>query len=254
MKFLLLVFVSLIAVFQGFGQGKFEFEKMNHDFGIVSEGEQAKFEFKFTNVGNEPIVLSTVKASCGCTTPFYTKEPVMPGETGAIKVSYNSKGRLGGFNKSITIHSNVGNSPVVYIKGIVEPSEEVKEYSVKELSESPILKVEKEVITMGVLEKGNQTKGSFRVTNDGKTDLLINELKSACRCIKVEEVPRTIKSGKSSEFTFTYTPSGLGALEDVLLIFSNDLNMKYKAITLISDSKETLTPGNMLKSNTSSGF
>ena len=254
MKYLLFVVMSLLSIFSSVSQGSFEFEKMIHDFGMVTEGEQAKFEFNFTNTGSEPIVLSTVKASCGCTTPFYTKEPVMPGETGSIKVNYNSKGRLGAFTKSITIHSNVLKSPVLYIKGIVEPSIEVKDYSSVELSNSPILKLEREIITMGVLEKGKETKGTFSVFNEGKTDLIIADMKSACKCIIVDEFIRTIKPGQSSEFTFMYTPSGVGLLEDVLLIFSNDLKVKYTAITLVSDSKESLTPINMLKSNTSSGF
>lgn len=100
--------------------GEFKFETENHDFGTVQEGDQATFEFKFTNVGKEPILISNVQASCGCTTPKWSKEPIKKGESGVITAVYNSKGRPGAFNKAITITSNAKtDSKVLYIKGTV---------------------------------------------------------------------------------------------------------------------------------------
>jgi hypothetical protein len=90
-----------------------------HDFKTVQEGPAAEHEFVFTNTGKEPIVISNVSASCGCTTPSYSKEPVLPGKTGTIKASYNTQGRVGPFTKSITINSNAG-VKVLTIKGEVE--------------------------------------------------------------------------------------------------------------------------------------
>jgi len=254
MKLLLFVFVCLSSIIQVVAQGEFVFEKEAHDFGVITEGTQAKFEFKFVNSGNEPIVLSSVNASCGCTTPFYTKDPVMPGETGSIKVNYNSRGRMGAFKKSITIRSNVEKTPVVYIKGIVEKSIEVEEYSLTQLANSSIIKVDKDIIAMGVLEKGKETKGTFTISNEGKADLVIKSMKSACNCINVIESTQVIKVGASSIVTFLYSPEGVGKVEDILTIYSNDLSTKSKAVTLVSNIKETLAPNNMLKSNTSSGF
>ena len=82
----------------------FKFEKEVHDFGNVKEGTQAEYVFKFTNIGKEPLVITNVQASCGCTTPKWTKEPVKPGETGQVTAIYNSKGRPGNFNKAVTIN------------------------------------------------------------------------------------------------------------------------------------------------------
>lgn len=99
------------------------FVKEMHDFGKIKEGVVAEFEFKFTNTGNQPLILSDVRASCGCTTPQWSKEPIMPGKTGMIKVAYNSLGRPGAFNKSITITTNIPDeTKVLFIKGDVTPN------------------------------------------------------------------------------------------------------------------------------------
>ncbi|MFT6814334.1 MAG: hypothetical protein ACJAZ3_000220 [Sphingobacteriales bacterium] len=123
-KGLLTIIASfLVAAFTFAQEGgaDFTFEKEVHDFGTVIEGDKAKYEFKFTNTGTEPLVLTAVNASCGCTTPEWTKEPVAAGATGIITVIYNSKNRPGPFNKSITIMSNAKTPrKVIYIKGKVE--------------------------------------------------------------------------------------------------------------------------------------
>ena len=96
-----------------------------HDFGTVNEGTMATYEFKFKNTGNEPVVLQNVQASCGCTTPDWSKEPIAPNQDSKITVKYNSQGRPGSFNKTITITSNA-KRPVMTIltKGTVEPKKE----------------------------------------------------------------------------------------------------------------------------------
>lgn len=102
-------------------KGEMKFEKELHDFGTVIEGENATYEFVFTNTGKEPIIISNVAASCGCTTPSWTKEPVKPGQKGSIKAVYSSQNRPGPFNKQITVTSNAATSTkVLTIKGNVE--------------------------------------------------------------------------------------------------------------------------------------
>lgn len=95
------------------------FKTDSHDFGTVTEGPAAEFEFQFTNTGKEPLMIQKAQASCGCTTPYYSKEPVAPGKDGVVKASYNTNGRPGPFTKTITIVSNAG-TKVVTIKGTVE--------------------------------------------------------------------------------------------------------------------------------------
>lgn len=98
-----------------------QFIEDSHDFGNIKEGTQATYEFKFTNTGTEPLILSDVRPSCGCTTPEWTREPIAPGATGVIKAIFNSNGRPGSFNKSITVTSNAASGQkVITFRGFVE--------------------------------------------------------------------------------------------------------------------------------------
>jgi Protein of unknown function (DUF1573) len=94
-----------------------KFDKMKHDFGKLTDGDQGKTVFKFTNTGTVPLIISSAKGSCGCTVPDYPKQPIAPGETGEINVTYNStgKGTPEGKDekKSVTIVANTAPSPIV---------------------------------------------------------------------------------------------------------------------------------------------
>lgn len=92
------------------------------DFGNVPEGPKVNHTFKVTNVGNAPLKFTNVQASCGCTTPTWSHDDILPGATTDIFVEYNTQGRPGPFVKSITIQSNDANEPskVIFIKGKVE--------------------------------------------------------------------------------------------------------------------------------------
>ena len=76
------------------------------DLGKIYQGDTIMHTYKFKNTGNMPLVLSNVSASCGCTTPSYSTEPVQPGEMGYIKVKFNSKGKEGKLNKTVTAYAN----------------------------------------------------------------------------------------------------------------------------------------------------
>ncbi|TKC09000.1 DUF1573 domain-containing protein [Pedobacter frigoris] len=97
---------------------EFKFDKETYDFGKISLNKPASVEFKFTNIGDQPLILSKVETTCGCTVPEYTQTPVKKGETGTIKVTYNPTGAALPFSKSITITSNAKTTTkVLYIKG-----------------------------------------------------------------------------------------------------------------------------------------
>lgn len=98
-----------------------QFEEESHEFGNIKEGTMATYEFKFKNTGKEPLILTNVQASCGCTTPSWTREPIAPGKSGVITATYNSNGRPGSFSKSITVTSNAQTATkVLSIRGFVE--------------------------------------------------------------------------------------------------------------------------------------
>lgn len=97
-----------------------EFEKLVHDYGDVPYNGNGECEFRFTNTGNEPLIIQKPKSSCGCTVPSWPKEPILPGQSDVIKVTYRTT-KVGTINKTVTVTSNAKeNSTVVLrIKGKV---------------------------------------------------------------------------------------------------------------------------------------
>ena len=100
--------------------GKITFNEKKHDFGVISDKwGKVSFDFVLTNNSDEPLLISNVKASCGCTTPSWTKTPIEPKKSGTITVSYNPGGQHGSFLKSITVHTSQGAPITLQISGEV---------------------------------------------------------------------------------------------------------------------------------------
>lgn len=102
--------------------GAFSFEEMEYDFGTINEGQVVEHLFNFTNNGQAPLVISNITASCGCTSPDWTKTPVQPGEKGFVKVVFNSTAKSGSQAPTVTIQANT--NPTVTrlrMKGSVTP-------------------------------------------------------------------------------------------------------------------------------------
>lgn len=110
------------------------FETETHDFGTIDQGGDGTYEFKFKNTGKEPLIITDAKGSCGCTVPSWPKEPIKPGASSTIKVTYDTK-RVGTFNKSVTITSNAKSSiKTIVIKGDVKATPPEETFPVKKLS------------------------------------------------------------------------------------------------------------------------
>ncbi|ARS35108.1 DUF1573 domain-containing protein [Pontibacter actiniarum] len=92
------------------------FEETEFNFGDITQGDVVEHTFNFKNTGTQPLVIERVDVSCGCTTPAWSKEPVMPGKTGFVTAKFNSAGKLGKQKKAITVHSNAADgAKYVYI-------------------------------------------------------------------------------------------------------------------------------------------
>lgn len=99
-------------------------ENDTYSFGEVVEGEKVMHEYSFTNTGKTPLIISSVNASCGCTTPNYPKEPVKPGETAKIEVVFNSQNQPGVQHKVITMTSNAHPQQTIFhLRGEVKKTE-----------------------------------------------------------------------------------------------------------------------------------
>ena len=107
-KTLLTALMLVCGIVFASAQAEIKFDKLTHDFGNFSESTPVvSCTFVFTNTGDKPLVINQAVASCGCTVPEYTKDPVKPGEKGEIKVTYNGTGKFPGhFKKSITVRTN----------------------------------------------------------------------------------------------------------------------------------------------------
>lgn len=124
------IFVTLFAIiitsFTLFADGegaKISFLEKSHDFGTIKEANgPVSYEFEFKNVGDEPLVILSARASCGCTKPEYPEKPIKPGEKGKIKVTYNPAGRPGEFDRKVKIQTNdKGRRPILKVTGVVIP-------------------------------------------------------------------------------------------------------------------------------------
>lgn len=113
---------SIAKTENGKGAPVILFEKTDHDFGTITQGEQAEYSFKFTNTGSADLLISTAQASCGCTIPEFSKEPIRPGAQGLIKVKFNSDYRLDAFEKAVVVTANTNPlETVLKIRGFIKP-------------------------------------------------------------------------------------------------------------------------------------
>lgn len=98
-----------------------KFSDTLHNFGHIREGEVVSYEFSFTNTGKSPLIITTASGSCGCTVPDYPKEPIVPGQSATLKVTFNSSGKSGHQEKSVTLTTNtLAGREMLYIQAEVD--------------------------------------------------------------------------------------------------------------------------------------
>jgi len=119
-KFIVLSFVLFsVAAFSQSGP-QLVWEKNSHDFGVIEENAKVQHTYKFTNKGNEPLLITNVQVTCGCTVPSWPKDPIMPGATSELLVQFNSAGKAGKQFKVVTVSSNAVNADSREIKFTAE--------------------------------------------------------------------------------------------------------------------------------------
>jgi hypothetical protein len=103
-----------------------QFTEYQHDFGKITQGENVTYYFTYKNTGDNPLIVSQVQPSCGCTVPEWTREPVAPGEEGKIEVLFNSEGRSGRQHKTVTVVSNTNppTNELTFTAEVVVPKKE----------------------------------------------------------------------------------------------------------------------------------
>ena len=196
--------MALAAVAMMAQQPIITFEKTEHDFGKINEADgRVSVVFKFKNEGMAPLVLSNVRASCGCTTPTWTKEPVEPGQTGSITVTYNPNGRPGRFQKTVTITSNASEATKkVYIKGevIPKPAKPENKYTV---SAGP-LSLKNRILDLGTIKKGEFKQGEIEYANLTQNELKIELATSEAdkKFLSSQTTLSLVKQNETGKFVF----------------------------------------------------
>lgn len=353
MKNILLALIAITFLFTGVDaqqkKATISFDKTTHNFGkFKEEAGSTEYKFEFTNTGGEPLIINKVKASCGCTTPAWSREPVAPGARGYVSAKYNPKNRPGNFSKSITVWSNgepgtmvlrikgevisrprgieddyptpvgdlrlksthialgkVENSGIIVdtvevvnmseaplaisfntipahitvkadpatlkgkakgkiivtydgkvknawgfvtdkvaltVKGTKEKKsrlsisatiiEDFSQLTPKQLAKAPISKFDSKIFEFGTINEGQSVSHNFKLTNGGKTDLIIRKVKSSCGCTAVNiRAGDVIKAGETRVLKTTFNSTKKrGRQNKIITVITND--PKNSTITL----------------------
>lgn len=204
MKKLIFLFLTLVPLLAFSQKAKIEFEKTSHNFGTIPEnGGPAIYDFKFTNTGTAPLIISNVRASCGCTTPAWDRKPIAPGKSGIITVSYNPMGRPAPFIKSIAVNSNASNSvATLTIRGKVtrKPADPYEAYK---YSAGPI-KFMTNNIYLGAIHNTDTAEKEIEFVNTSDTPATI-AIVSPAKHITATVTPATLAKGQKGKLHIQYS-------------------------------------------------
>lgn len=221
---LFIVFSLLVLV--GFSQEKLTFDKLAHDFGEIEEdGGPADHTFYFVNNGDGPIRITNVKASCGCTTPGWTKEEVMPGDSGFVKAKYNPRNRPGKFRKSLRITSSEASSnKTLFISGFVKPKPKTPEEEY--LVSLGDLQVKYRALNFGKMTTEKSIEKLFEIYNSSDSVVQLKEEEmSIPKHITVTLVPDFLNPKEIGKLKVVYDPvakNDYGYVSDAIALGSNE--------------------------------
>lgn len=236
--FLLFAVIPLIAFSQ---KAKIEFETTTHNFGTISEfGGQASFDFIFKNTGNAPLILTNVRAGCGCTTPEWSRQPIPPGQTGKVNVKYDPRNRPGQFTKSVTVNSNGDPSVVsLVIRGNVT-KQPVDPYAAYTYTIGN-LKIASNNINFGNITNTKIAEKQMEFVNIGEQPITVT-VEPTPKYMVVTLVPATLTKGQKGVLTVKFDANAKkdwGFVTDKIAL-STDQNTQGN-ITIAANINEDLS-------------
>lgn len=202
-----------------------EFAQKSHDFGQVPEQDgPVTHTFEFTNSGELPVRILGVKASCGCTTPDWTKEEIEPGQTGYVVAEYDPTNRPGVFNKTLTVNTSAEPTVIMLnIKGTVKPRPRTATDDFP--TEMGKLRVKYRGFNMGKITTEGPVTKTFEIYNQGDEPMKFSEEVTAPDHIKVSFNPQELPAQGRGEIVLTYDVQArneLGWVTDNLVFFTNE--------------------------------
>ena len=244
--------LALLIYSEAQGKGAISLDKSVHDFGMILEKDgNVSHTFTFTNTGDEPIIISNVSASCGCTTPEWTKSPILPGKKGSVTATYLVAGRPGPFDKGLTIVSNAQESSVsIRIKGeVVEKIPTLEE--LYPVSAGKALRLASPDIAFARIPKNTVKVATLNVYNNGTEPIKITFDKIPGH-LKLKVDPATIAPKSKGIITCTYESAkknDWGFVTDVITFKVNDKKIndgKLNVKATIIDDFSKLAPNQKL--------
>ena len=211
-------------------QPRLAFEAERHDFGQFNEGETVTHVFRFTNAGDAPLALSEVRASCGCTTPDWTRDEVAPGASGEITVLFNSSGRPGPFEKTVTVIAPGTDGALLRIVGDVVP-----EFVYRGIAQGA-LTFATDDLRVGAIASGEPVQQAFRFQNTGDHPVRIREVRTIPEGAHVVMPTRPIFPGDVAAVMVTVddpaSMSRAGRFDLALMVETDDPDQPTKSLRL----------------------
>ncbi|MFY7918541.1 MAG: DUF1573 domain-containing protein [Chryseotalea sp.] len=253
MKWQALIFLGWMISVSVVAQRKetIQFDSKEHDFGIIKEtGGLAVHRFEFTNFSLFPVKIVTVTASCGCTSPDWTKEIIEPGKTGSITASFDPRGRPGYFSKTIEVKTDAdANVYVLTIKGTVSTNADAERF--KESIGS--LQFISTAINMGRVKMSNDwLYKDFEIRNASK-EVLMLKYSSLPHYITIDFFPKQIPAQTQAVLRVGFNPkkkNQYGFLQESISIETSEKEEAVKALTFfatVEENFEGLTPDDKVK-------
>ncbi len=186
----------------------FDFENTVHDFGrIKEEGGKVSYTFKFKNTGKKPIIIKNVQSTCGCTTPEWSKAPIVPGKEGYVSAEFDPHQRPGAFNKQIKVYNNLTTQPIVLeVKGDVIP----KKKEVADIYRHKVgdIRLKSRHVAFARLYNTEVKTQSVEFINESDQPVTVSfDEKRVKPYLKVVVEPKTVSPKKTGKITITYDAS-----------------------------------------------
>lgn len=228
-------------------QPQIKFNATEHDYGSIKEdGGVAQTVFEFVNTGNQPLVINNVKATCGCTTPEWTRTPIPPNAKGTITVGYNPQNRPGAFSKNVNVYTNTQPSvTILTIKGKVEPRQKtMEEIYPREMGP---LRWKSNYLSLGTVNNNDQKDGTLDFINNTASPVKAGVYRSP-EHISVKFEPEVVAPGKEGKIIIGYNAAkknAFGYVSDRVYLSLNDEKQNTYSIGVsvtIQEDFSKLTP------------
>lgn len=211
--------------------GKIVFGDQDHAFGIIDEGDQATYAFSFANEGDAPVYLITVRPSCGCTTPTWPREAIKPGQTGEVRVTFNSSGRPGPFEKTIAVNTDGDPAQVV-----LRISGTVRHKPLDSATAQGHLLIENHRTDLGLIPAGKRQQVAFKIQNNGDRPLRIEDVRLPNRGVYIEYPNKPLFNSDVGQITLTVDPTAFdtaGPFSYEVVLETDDAQQPVKTLEIM---------------------